>query len=74
MPKPGQVLFVVFATEASQQAIQKIGAGLPAILPPGEFLDMMPITLKNELLQTVRAANCQIHPAPAEKAPWWRFW
>ena len=63
MSKPGQVLFVVFATEASQQAIQKIGAGLPAILPPGEFLE-----------QTVRAANCQIHPAPAEKAPWWRFW
>jgi hypothetical protein len=74
MPKPGQLLFVVFAKEISHSAIQTIGAGLPSIVPPGEFLDMMPITLANSLLETVRGANCQIYARAAKKTPWWQFW
>jgi hypothetical protein len=58
----------------SPSAMQKIGAGLPGIVPPGEFLDMMPITLSNSLLGAVRGANCQIHARAGKKAPWWRFW
>lgn len=77
MPGPAQVLFVVFDAEVSHAAMERIGAGLPAIVPPGEFLDMWPITLKSDLLETVRGCNCRVYTRPPDsppKSPWWRFW
>src|SRR5437870_4524678 len=55
-PKSAQVLFVVFPKTILHSAMQKIGAGLTTILPAGEFLDMLPITLTSDLLETVRGA------------------
>ncbi len=73
MPKPAQVLFVVFAAGVSHSAMERIGAGLLKIVPPNEFLDMWPITLRSDLLETVRGCNCRIYTRPP-KSPWWRFY
>jgi hypothetical protein len=70
--KSAQILFLVFARAISPAALQTIGAGLPAIVPAGEFLDILPITLASDLLETVRGTDCPVYARP-RAAPWWRF-
>ena len=63
MSKPEQVLIIVFSDAVSEQALEHLLAELPNILPSNQTLDLWPITLHDELLETVRRTNCRIHEA-----------
>lgn len=67
-----QVLAIVVTSKAEIPRIAgELGAGLKAIVPAGQFLDILPFPA-SAVMPGVREARCQIFPVSAK--PWWRVW
>jgi hypothetical protein len=67
-----QLLAIVVAADANiPQIAGALGARLSAVLPPAEFIDMLPFR-EGAVTFGVREAKCQIYPA--ESKPWWKVW
>lgn len=64
MSAPAQVLVIVTEDSDRQLALSKIGPGLGRILPDGRPIDVWPLSPSDQLLPTVRGANCRIGPRP----------
>jgi hypothetical protein len=72
---PRQVLFVVLEDDArAARVTQALEPRLREILPTGVALEVLPLTLKHELLPAVRNAGSRIYAAPERGRAWWRFW
>jgi hypothetical protein len=72
---PRQVLFLVLEDDVRPDRVtQALEPRLSEILPQGVALDVLPLTLKHELLPAVRNAGSRIYTAPERGRPWWRFW
>ncbi|MET0551675.1 MAG: hypothetical protein ABW221_01465 [Vicinamibacteria bacterium] len=72
---PRQVLFLVLDQDArSERVLQALQPRLSEIVPAGTSLDVLPLTLRHELLPAVRNAGSRIFAAPERTRPWWRFW
>jgi hypothetical protein len=72
---PRQVLFLVLEDDARVDRVtQALEPRLREILPPDVVLDVLPLTLRHELLPAVRNAGSRIYAAPERGRPWWRFW
>jgi hypothetical protein len=71
---PAQVLVLVLEDASDQKVLNAVGQGLARILPPGQHLDVWPMTYGHGLLETVRATRTHVHctPPPAPKR-WWRI-
>ena len=74
MPKPALVLFVIFVSEVVEAAMEQLSAGFSKIIPDGEYLDVLAITLSSSLLNTIRGANCRIYLKPIKQSKRWLFW
>jgi hypothetical protein len=72
---PRQALFLVLEDDARpERVLQPLEPRLKEILPAGLALDVLPLTLRHELLPAVRNAGSRIFVAPERARPWWRFW
>jgi hypothetical protein len=65
-PKPAQVLFLLLdASTDEETTMRSVGEALSKKMQPGEeFLDMLPLTDKHELLPYVRGAKMMIYQRP----------
>jgi len=72
---PRQVLFLVLEDDArAERVLESLAPRLKEIVPAGAVLDVLPLTLRHELLPAVRNAGSRIFAAPQRERPWWRFW
>jgi hypothetical protein len=72
---PRQVLFLVLEDDARpERVLQPLEPRLKEIVPAGAALDVLPLTLRHELLPAVRNAGSRIFVASERARPWWRFW
>jgi hypothetical protein len=69
---PRQALFLVLEDDVrTERVVQALEPRLKEIAP---HLDVLPLTMKHELLPAVRNAGSRIFAAPERERPWWRFW
>ena len=67
MPRAAQILvLVVSAEDEAPELVNAVGLGLGQILPPGEHLDIWPLSIHNSLIGSVRGARCQIYGQQGE--------
>ena len=64
MQAPAQVLVIVTVDRDVQSALDKVGASLGHLLPPGRSLDVWPLSPMDKLLPTVRGAGCRVGQRP----------
>lgn len=71
---PAQVLVVVLDDGVDRQSVlDAVGLGLTRVLPQGQHLDVLPMTISDGLLSTVRETRTHIHcEPPSQKKEWWR--
>ena len=71
-PRERFALLVVLPAEANvERTMERVSRELRRILPPHNYLDVLPEPPESILHQAARQANCLIY---VRRKPWWEFW